>query len=372
MRYRILIVGPSPPPYHGVSVMTENLLQSNLCEEFDFVFLDIADRRGINNIGALEITNILLAIFHVFKFIYMLIRFGPDLVYLQISQTIWGYFRDLLFFVPSRLLKKKVLIHLHGGEFKQFYASMPVPILCLTRYVFKKNVWGVVLGKSLIPQLDFLIPQERIFVVPNGIKGFQKVRGISTIRNGKTHILYLANLMESKGFLDLLGIVPEIVRHHPKTIFTFAGEKTYNAEIEKAKLFIAKYNLEDHIEMPGVVKGLEKEALLRNADIFVFPPIAQEGQPLVILEAMAAGLPVISTDRGAIKDTIVNGVTGFAEQPGHHDALLKRLVQLIENKSVRQKMGSNGESRFREHYTLARWVSDMGTVFNEVLGVRNK
>lgn len=370
MRYRILVVGPTPPPYHGCSVMTENLLQSSLAEEFDLIFLDIADRRGITNIGTFEIKNILLAVFHALKFIYLLIRFNPYLVYLQIAQGIWGYLRDLLFLLPSRLFQKKILIHLHGGAFAQFYESIPNLLARLTRYIFKKNVWGVVLGKCLVSQFIQLIEPRRIFVVPNGIRGVEKTKDVHVSKNGKLSILYLANLMESKGFLELLSIIPEVVKRHPNTVFTFAGEKTYKAEMKKAESIIDRCYLKEFVKMPGVVKGAEKEELLKSADIFVFPPIAQEGQPLVLLEAMAAGLPVISTDRGAIRETVLEGVTGFIVQPGDNGALLGRLLQLIETNGLRKEMGIKGKKLFQEQFILQRWMMDMRAVFHEVLSVK--
>lgn len=370
MKYRILVVAPTPPPYHGGSVVTENLLQSDLSKQFDYIFLDIADRRSISNIGTLEIRNIYLAAFHGLKFIYLLIRFNPDLVYLQISQGIWGYFRDLLFLLPSRLFQKRILIHLHGGAFGQFYKSMPSLLSKLTRYIFKKEVWSIVLGKCLISQFDSLLQPKRIFVVPNGIRVIKKPNDTCVSRNEKIHVLYLANLMEAKGFVELINIVPKVVQRHPNTVFTFAGEKTYKAEMEKAWSIVDRNNLKDFVKMPGVVKGFEKEELLRSADIFVFPPKAQEGQPLVILEAMAVGLPVISTDRGAIRETVLDSVTGFVVQPGDRDALLKMLLQMIEDKGLRKKMGANGEKRFHEQYTWQRWILDMRAVFHEVLSVK--
>ena len=369
MKPRILVVAPTPPPYHGGSVITENLLQSDLSEQFDFILLDIADRRGISNIGALEIKNIYLAAFHGLKFIYLLIRFNPDLIYLQVSQGIWGYLRDLLFLLPSRLFQKKILIHLHGSAFAQFYKSMPSLLSELTRYVFEKEVWGVVLGKCLISQFVSLLQPERIFVVPNGIRVIEKVNDTCVSINGKIRMLYLANLMETKGVLELINIVPEVVKRYPNTVFTFAGEKTYKAEMEKAWSIVAKYHLKEFVNMPGVVKGIEKEKLLRSADIFVFPPKAQEGQPLVILEAMAAGLPVISTDRGAIKETVVNGVTGFIISPGDRQELLEKVTVLIEDEELRLKMGIEGRKRFQEHYTTQRWALDMDRVINEILSV---
>jgi glycosyltransferase involved in cell wall biosynthesis len=78
---------------------------------------------------------------------------------------------------------------------------------------------------------------------------------------------------------------------------------------------------------------------------------------------MAAGLPIISTDRGAIKETIIDGVTGFVLYSQDSNELLAKLMLLIEDKTLRKNMGTKGRKRFIKHYTLNRWVSDMKAVF---------
>ncbi len=367
MKKKILVVGPIPPPYHGCSVMNNYLLSSYLTKQFHIIFLDISDRRSIKNIGDLDIKNIYFAFYHGIKFIYYLFHYNPDLIYISISQVFWGYLRDLLFLFSSRLIDKKILIHLHGGAFHEFYKSMPWFLAKLTRYIFRGRVWGIVLGENLKSCFDGLVESQRIYCVPNGIKDISFRRESNQAKNGTIHILYLSNLMKSKGFMELLKIVPEVVMHYPNLIFTFAGEKTEKSEMEKVDAMITNYKLEKCVKMPGVVKGREKEKLLAESDIFVFPPIAQEGQPLVILEAMAAGLPVISTDRGAIRETVQDGITGFVIPSGDTETLLEKLLLLIKDEKLRRNMGLKGEKRFQNYYRLERWTSDLQQVFKSVL-----
>ena len=129
--------------------------------------------------------------------------------------------------------------------------------------------------------------------------------------------------------------------------------------MEKANALIANYKLEQHVKMLGVVKGQEKEKLLAESDIFVFPPIAPEGQPLVILEAMSAGLPIITTDQGAIH--------GFIIPPGKPEVIVEKILLLARDQKLRAQMGLSSREIFVKNYTLDRWANNIADLFQEVL-----
>ena len=120
-KIRVIIIGPTPPPFHGVSVFIKNLLNSNVKNKFDIFHLDTADRRTVPNIGKLDFQNVYLAIKHIFILTIKLITYKPNIVYIPISQNRLGYLRDGLFIILSRILGGKVIIHLHGGIFNDFY-----------------------------------------------------------------------------------------------------------------------------------------------------------------------------------------------------------------------------------------------------------
>lgn len=367
LKYKIITIGPTPPPYHGCSVMNELLIKSDLIQEFNIKYFDISDRRGTSNIGSFEAKNIVLAVIHGIKFIYLLLRYNPEVVYISISQVYWGYLRDLLFLLPARIMNKKLLIHLHGGAFNVFINSQMWLLRWITKYIFSGKVWGIVLGDNLKACFSELLESERIWIVPNGIKQISSDEQFEKKADSKLTVLYLANLMKSKGYLDLLAIVPEVIEKHPDIKFVFAGDKAYSSEIKQAEQFINNKHLQDIVEMPGVVKGVQKMNLLASADIFVFPPNKQEGQPLVILEAMSAGLPVIATNMGAIQNTVIDECTGFVIPPENHKALLEKLFILIENERLRNTMGVKARQRFLEFYNEKRWIDEMKIVFSTVL-----
>jgi glycosyltransferase involved in cell wall biosynthesis len=123
--------------------------------------------------------------------------------------------------------------------------------------------------------------------------------------------------------------------------------------------------------MPGEIAGNDKARLLISSDIFVFPTCyPYEGHPFVILEAMAAGLPVISTDQGAIRETVLDGLTGFIVPHSDPRAIAEKILLLLRDSDLRRRMGSASRDRFLRHFTLERWGTDMYQLFGKVLSER--
>ena len=120
---RILVLGKLPPPYIGPSVATRLILNSKLKEEFDLIHLDSSDHRDINTLGALDFQNFYLAFKHYFLLIWAITSYQPDLVYMPIGQTTLGYARDAGFILISKLLRRKVLSHLRGANFRNWYVQ---------------------------------------------------------------------------------------------------------------------------------------------------------------------------------------------------------------------------------------------------------
>src|SRR5215207_1348336 len=91
---KLLIIGPTPPPYHGVAVAIQSLLRSSLSEKYDVIHLELADRRGIQHVNKPDFHDVLLFITQWFRLLGLLIRRRPHVVYIVLSQTTVGFLRD--------------------------------------------------------------------------------------------------------------------------------------------------------------------------------------------------------------------------------------------------------------------------------------
>ena len=371
-RHPVLIVGPVPPPFHGPAVNTKALLEHPIINrKFEVVHLDTSDPRPLRNLGKIDFGNIWLALKHAVMFLVVLVQSSPGIVYISISQNIPGFIRDCLLMIPSILAGRKLVIHLRGSYFRQFYESSPWPLKKLITWVLHHTSRMIVLGDNLRALFDGLMQAHRVVVVPNGLDSvpFDRLRqqGVGALSKPDFQVTYLGTLTEEKGCRHVLQAIPKVLQVVPDVRFTLAGDFVRPQDRRYCVQFVREHNLADVASLPGVVTGDVKIRLLLNSDIFVFPPVAPEGLPMVILEAMAAGLPIITTDQGAIRETVIDGVNGFIVPEGNPEAIAEKIVLLLKDEDLRKRMGQASRERFFRHYTLDRWGKDMVRVFQDVL-----
>jgi glycosyltransferase involved in cell wall biosynthesis len=115
------------------------------------------------------------------------------------------------------------------------------------------------------------------------------------------------------------------------------------------------------------VNGDKKYQLLSNSDIFIFPPKEPEGHPYVIVEAMAAGLPIISTDKGAITESVKEGINGFIIEPGKPVQIAEKIAFLLEHPDIRLAMAGESRRLYEENFTEEKMVNKLHDIFNAVL-----
>jgi glycosyltransferase involved in cell wall biosynthesis len=348
-----------------MTVATELVLRA-VRDEFCVIHLDIADRRPISTMGRIDLRNVMLAAYHGVKYLWLLLRRKPDIVYMPVAQDRLAFLRDSLFLIPARLLSKQVVVHLHGGYFATFYRLASPPMRSLIRYCLGRSARAIVLGTSLENMFEGILPPERVRVIPNGIPDyFGDMRRHHSNNGHRRTILFLSTLVKEKGILDVIKALPTIANLVPDVRAVFAGE-WYRAEDKRAaQEIVREFNLQSHVEFLGSVIPPQKNEVLREADLFVMPS-KNEGQPFAILEAMAAGLPVVSTNVGCIPETVINGVNGFIVKPGNADELACRIVSLLADGDLRRRMGEAGRSRFLEHYSLDRFSTQLRELLREV------
>lgn len=366
----LLIIGPTPPPYHGVSVAMKTILESSLATKFDLLHVDLADRRGIEHVDKPDLHDVVLFLKQWWRLIWLLRRERPTVAYLAISQSTVGFLRDSLLMLPARVAGAHVVLHLHGGNFKTWYESRLFLMRMYVRMVLLRVSSVAVLGESFRRLFDDLIVPNRIAVVPNGIDwpAVQKP-ACERHRPHRHRILHLSTLSRLKGALVLLAAIPTVLKIRQDVEFILAGPWLNEEDRREAESFIACHGLSGYVVFTGPVSTLEhKRSIYSSADLFVFPGIQQEGQPLVVLEAMASGLPVLFTDRGCLRDTVVEGECGLQVRSNDPQHLADRLLWCLDHPEEVERMSRNARERFERLYTSERFIQHLDRLFTLASG----
>lgn len=367
---KIIVIGPVPPPIFGVSNATRITLEVLPKYGFEVTHLDTSDRRDGGNINKLDFMNAYLAIKHIFQLFFKVISIKPDIVYLPISQGALGYFRDAFFIVIGKWFSKaKIILHLRSGPyFRQFYDNTNPLMHFLIGYTVRIADGVIVLGNSLKWIFKGLTDEKKIFVVPNGINPEEFIIKKKYNTNDKPiQICYLSNLIRSKGYFELIQAINILHKKHNIKL-KLAGEWRSDDDRNEVMSFIETNGLDKNVEFLGVVTGQAKKQLLSESDIFALPTYYNsEGQPWSILEAMATGLPVVSTNHGCISESVEDGETGIIVQKQNIDSLVNALEMLTCNPDKRELMGRTALNRVNNELNENEFAKKLSKTFYSVL-----
>ena len=367
-RRKVLLVGSLPPPQHGSNLYFQSLLLSDLRERFSISHLDLSDHRSLDNIGRLDFLNVYFAVRNVVNLAVLSRKLKPDLVYVPIAQKNLAYLRDGLLILASKAFSHcKLVIHLHGSDFRRFYENTNMMMRWFIRETLKRVDTAIVLSDRLRSIFEGLV--ENVSTVPNGIDFLIERSRPLKKKRGDVVVGYMGNLFRRKGVFDLLSAVPRVLEADSNVEFRFAGawwgqETDLRRDVDK---FITQHELQDRVKFVGSVDGESKIRFLTEVDIFVFPSW-NEGSPLVILEAMATGCPVISTDDvGGIPDLVDDGVTGVLVEKENPRQIADAIMRLIRRPALRRKMGEMGRRKYLRSYTLSSHIQRMAEVFDKTM-----
>jgi glycosyltransferase involved in cell wall biosynthesis len=360
-----MILGKLPPPFMGPSIATEILLNSDLKNRFELIHLDTKINNTISSFGKWNFAKLFKNVAVYFNMINLLFKHKPDLVLIPISQTTTGFIKDSIFILMASLFNNKILIQLRGSDLKNWLSKSSNSTNRYFKWVLKRTDGVIVLGNNLKYIFKDYYRDDTIFVIPNG--GNYNIVKQQKNKQAEIKILYFSNLLESKGVEDVVKAIDLIFKENlVKKISIDLVGAWYSEEVKARCLHILeKGNLPIRIHTPK--SGGDKFRFLSEADIFVFPPREPEGHPWAIIEAMAAELPIISTDKGAIIESVIDTKNGFIVESQNPKMIAEKLKLLIENSELREQMGKESHRLYLENFTEEKMVDKYTFVFKTMI-----
>ena len=345
-RPRVLMVGAHPTKtLGGISTLISDILNSRLTQEFEFRHI-VSQVDEYARLGKLA-----LAIKALVHFVAHLIRWRPQLVYVHVGGNS-SLHRKTVFIALARLAGRRVISHFHAGNFESYFARQSVFGRKLILWGLGRSNQFIAVSHETARMLGKRWPEVETAVVPNGINTELFAPAPAEVRatGQNVRLLFVGKMGFLKGEQDLIRALQCIInatpqfppQYRPQFRLDMLGQ--LSGTIEELCHESGLRPLIDHL---GPVSLDERIAFFKRADIFILPTYA-EGLPIAALEAMAAGLPVITTPVGGIPELVDDGVEGYLVEPGDAEALADRIAYLIYDPEQRQLMGRRAQAKARQ------------------------
>lgn len=218
---------------------------------------------------------------------------------------------------------------------------------------------------ALLRNAPWLDPQ-RIHVIYNGIdpRPFEQpseaeIRSSLKVAHDEPLIGFVGQLDERKGIACLLEAFARTAAKFPRAHLLLAGEGPLKAEIER---FAGQAGLSGRIHLPGFQKNMVE--VMKAIDLLVLPSL-WEGFGIVLIEAMTAGKPVVTTNVSSMPEIVVEGETGRLVPVNDSPALSAAMNELLENPALAKQWGENGRKRVKEKFTIQRMIDQLEKLFEQ-------
>ena len=343
---KVLMIGPARSVNGGISAVVNNYYKAGLETKVQLQYI------GTMEDGS-KLHKLKIAIHAFVQFISTISKY--DLVHINMASDI-SLYRKIPFIWLTKLFGKKLVIHQHGGNIKQFYYSE----CSLKRRQFIKKVLQkadvfVVVAPYLKDIFKDIVEEAKIVVLPNAIE----IPGNSSKEYKEQNLLFLGRLCKEKGIYELLDAVEDLKNEFPD-LHLYLGGVWVEKELEEKAAKCGEY-----VHYLGWIDSKQKEEYLQKCNIFVLPTYF-EGLPMSLLEGMAYGCACVASEVGGIPQVMTSGKDGILVPAKEVKALKEVLKKLLESPLLQKELGRNARKTVEEGYDIHKSVQKLLQVYRSV------
>lgn len=362
-RPRLLCLLQLPPPVHGGTIMNEHVVESAaLAERFVVDVLPLRFASSIDDIGRVSLRKIGKGAAVALRLARALLASRPDAVYYTLAPAGAAFYRDCVYVGIIKTLGVPRIYHMHGSG-----VARRLDVWwrrALYRWVFRGA--GVIHVSRRLEADTAAVADGPVRYVANGLPDVPAPPAPPAGPRSVPRVLFLSTVVEEKGPFVLVQALRQLTAANVAFEATFAGEPGTPGRMPAFREGLARLGAGDRVRYIGPVYGAAKESLYREHDLFVLPSF-REACPLVVLEAMRAGLPVIATSVGAVPEMVEDGRSGCLVAAGDAEALAARIGALLGDEATRRRMGARGRELYLERYTLERFEGELAAALESFM-----
>ena len=344
---KILMLGPARTVKGGMTSVVDNYFNYGLNQKVDLKYIETINDKNKFLKALKEIKGKIEFLTNVKKY---------DIIHIHMASR-RSTFRKGKYVRIAKKFNKKVILHIHGAEYKIFFNECNEK---QKKYVIKTlNLADkiIVLSEEWKEYFSKLVNPQKIVVIYNSIVLPEDLKKDLETQN----LLFLGRFGKRKGIYDLIEVVSKLIVNYPNLKLYAGGD----GEIEKVEAMIKNKNMEKNVQLLGWVTGREKERILKEASFYVLPSY-NEGMPISLIEGMAYKNVCISTDVGGIPKVINNNVNGVIIKPGDKEKLYSELKKLLDNGELRQKLSKNARKTVEEKFNIENNIEKLIGLYEEL------
>lgn len=352
-----IITSPSLDPAQnvsGVSSVTQFIINNNDAVEYVHFELGRKDKEkgGWRRIPAI--------VGKLKEWLRVLKQYPGAIIHYNFPLSAPSILRDPLFMLAARRMKRKMVIHVHGGVFLTS-TSTPWLLERIMRWVFQGEEPIIVLSDSEKNALQSRFRCSSIVVLPNCIDLTEASKFKRQVPSSTMELGYLGRIAESKGMKELLEACKKLKHQGVSFRLHLAGKE----EIEGQFLSDFKKALGDNFVYEGIVSGVRKTDFLQMIDTFVLPSYF-EGLPISLLEAMSFGSVPITTMVGSISSIAEDGQNVVAIPSHSSQAIVEAVNYLSTNTTKRQTLSEEAQQTIFRHFSPIRYISMLNNIYQNL------
>lgn len=317
MNSKVLVLGPGRNTRGGITMVIKEYEKTKLWKDFDCKWIGTyIDRGGFHKVYC----------FFRGYLSYLINVFAYDIIHIHMSWSTTAI-RKLFFFIPAKILNKKVILHIHSGAEPIINSN----VRTIYRFMFRYANATILLAEKIAVELGKHFDIKNPVILYNPCLSYKTEESLVVPK--EKYVLFAGTITKKKGYLDLIQAFSIASDKHSEWRLIFAG----NGEIEKAKALVRLNNIEDQVVFKGWLSRDKLQQLFETSAIFCLPSYT-EGFPMAVLDAWAHGLPVITTPVGGLPDVLIPDENALVFEPGDIDMLAQHLDRLMTDSVLRDRI----------------------------------
>lgn len=356
---RVLLIGPLPPPVHGVTLCLQTLLAHRDRLPVEVIHLDSRFTDTHDNLGKFSLSKAFRLLGYLSRLTLLLLSGRIRSVITTPTFYFKPFLKDALFIWCSWLLRKPVHGWIHN-DFRLLAEEMTGWKSTFARHTLRRLSKIILVAPRLSHHVPDWIDASKITVIENGVPEPPQHRDWSVAPHSHPRFIYLSQMNDAKGWRDLL-LAAEILAAkgiHPE--FHFYGRPAFETNQEMIETALKHSNAKGvTATWHGAIYDDAKWSMLAQTDAFIFPS-RREAFPLAILDAMAVGLPIIATDVGGVADALDQELIAPQQPQALAAAMEKLLTQSLP------ALGTRNRQRYLENFTAEAYADRWAAFFHSV------